>query len=207
MDIAGLVNESLAYLESNPHVAGFLIGLWAFLETAFLLGLIFPAEKILIVGSLLVARGYISPFNFLISAATGTIAGYTVSYFLGYWAGEKAIEVLLSKFKVKPEAYRKVKSFVARRGEVTLLFGRFVAVFRSVLPVVMGAFRVPFFSFTVWNIIGAFLWAGFYLFVGDLIDKVLSIIITNKILAVFLASILVGGYALWRRYGKNREKF
>ncbi|WP_457570003.1 DedA family protein [Desulfurobacterium sp.] len=205
MDVANVVNESLKYLEANPHVAGLIIGLWAFLETALLLGLIFPAEKVLILGSVLVAKGYISPVNFVLSVSIGTIAGYTVSYFFGYWAGEKTLKEVLKKFKVSSENYEKVRQFVVKRGEVTLLFGRFIAVFRSILPVVMGAFRVPFFSFTVWNVLGALLWALFYLVVGDLIDKILSIIITNKLLAAFLIFISFAGYFIWRRYGKNRE--
>ncbi|WP_456395574.1 DedA family protein [Desulfurobacterium sp.] len=206
MNIANVVNESLKYLESNPHVAGLLIGLWAFLETALLLGLIFPAEKVLILGSVLVARGYISPINFVLSVSVGTIAGYTVSYLFGYWAGEKTLKEVLKKFKVGSENYERVRQFVVEKGEVTLLFGRFIAVFRSILPVIMGAFRVPFLSFTVWNILGAFLWAAFYLVAGNLIDKILSIIITNKLLAAFLIFASFVGYFIWRRYGKNNRE-
>ncbi|WP_297446034.1 DedA family protein [Desulfurobacterium sp.] len=205
MDVANAVSESLKYLESNPHIAGLIIGLWAFLETALLLGLVFPAEKILIVGSVLVARGYISPVNFVLSVVLGTVAGYTVSFFFGYWVGERTLKQILRKFKVGSESYEKVRQFVVSKGEITLVFGRFIAVFRSILPVVMGAFKLPFISFTLWNIVGAFLWAIFYLVVGDLIDKILSIIITNKIFAVLLIAVSLAGYYFWRRYEKNRK--
>ncbi|SNR72631.1 DedA family protein [Desulfurobacterium atlanticum] len=204
MDISGIINESLRYIEANPEVAGLIIGLWAFLETALFFGLIIPAEKVLILGSILAAKGYISPLNFVFSVSLGTFLGYTVSYLFGFYLGEPAVRKFLSSLKLNGENYERVKRFVIEKGEITLLFGRFIAVVRSLLPVIIGAFKMPFLPFLLWNFIGAVLWAVFYLFLGGLIGKIISIIITHKFLGAVVAAGIVFIYYLWRRYGKDK---
>ncbi len=203
MDISGIINESLKYIEANPEIAGLIIGLWAFLETALFLGLIIPAEKILILGSVLAAKKYISPTNFIFSVSIGTFLGYTVSYFFGFYLGEPAVKKLLSSLRLNGENYEKAKRFVVERGEVTLVFGRFIAVVRSLLPIIIGAFKMSFIPFILWNLIGAVLWAVFYLFLGGLIGKAISIIITHKLLGIFIAVIAIFIFYLWRKYGKG----
>jgi len=207
VDINSIVNTSTQFLKAHPDLSCFFIGLWAFLETGLLLGLIFPAEKVLIVGSIMVAKGLISPVNYVVCVTVGTSLGYTATYFMGYFLGEELLSKVLKKFKVKEETLLKVKSFISTKGEISLLFGRFMAVVRALLPLVIGSFEAPFLKFTLFNLAGAIIWATAYLFLGDLIDKSISIIITHKLIASIFILVFAIFYVLWRKYGKDKEDF
>jgi membrane-associated protein len=198
------VEESVSFIKLHPELACLILFTWSFLETAFLLGLILPAEKVLFLSSVLASRGVISPFSFVLCVSLGTFLGYGFSYFLGYFLGEEALERLLKKFNVKEREFLKVKRFVDTKGELSLVFGRFIPVVRPVLPVVIGSFRPNYFVFSVFSGVGALLWASSYLFIGNLIDAFLSNIIKHKLLLLtFLLAIPVT-YLFWRHYGKNQ---
>ncbi len=207
MDINSIVNTSIQFLKSHPDLSCFFLGLWAFLETGLLLGLIFPAEKILIVGSIMVSKGMLSPISYVLCVTAGTSLGYTATYFMGYFLGEELLSKILKKFRVKEESYIKVKTFINTKGELSLVFGRFIAVVRALLPLVIGSFEPSFLKFTFFNILGAFLWATAYLFLGDLIDRTISIIITHKLTSSIFILVAITFYALWRKYGKDKKNF
>jgi len=204
--IYSLVESSLNYIKAHPEFACVLIFLWAFLETALLLGLILPAEKVLVVSSVLAAKGVVSPLHFVACGALGTFLGYTVSYFMGYYLGEEVLKRLLKRLGVSREAFLKTKRFVEEKGEISLLFGRFLPVVRPLLPVVIGAFRPSFLKFTLFNAGGALLWMLSYLLFGNLIGELFSIIISHKALSLAALLALALLYLIWRRYGKQGKR-
>ena len=200
-----LVESSVHFIEEHPGLTCFVLFSWSFLETAFLLGLILPAEKVLILSSVLVAKGSVSPLSFVLCVSTGTFLGYQLSYFMGYFIGEHYLLKTLSKFGVSTEDLKKVKRFVEEKGELSLIFGRFLPVIRPTLPVVIGAFKPGYLKFTIYNGIGALLWTISYLFLGNLIEKLISIIISHKLISGLALVLIAAGYIYWRKYGKNRE--
>jgi len=169
--LSPFVDKSVSFIKEHPNLSCSVLFLWSFLETAFLLGLILPAEKVLLLSSLLVARGVVSPVSYLVCVSTGTFLGYEFSYFLGYFLGEEALRKLTSKFNVRESDFERVKEFVDTKGELSLIFGRFIPVVRPLLPVVLGAFKPNYFVFSVFNGIGALLWAASYLVFGNLMEE------------------------------------
>lgn len=198
------VKESVDYLKVHPNLACLIIFSWAFLETALLLGLILPAEKVLVFSSLLAAKGVISPVHFVVCGSFGTFLGYTVSYFLGAFLGKEFLKELLFKFKVSEEGFERTRRFVEEKGELSLIFGRFIPVIRPLLPVIIGSFRPSLFKFSLFNALGALLWMLSYLLFGSLIDTLFSIIIKNKVLIIPFAVLALLLFLFWRRYGKNQ---
>jgi len=205
VEIGSLVSESVLFLKSHPELSCFLLFTWAFLETGLLLGLLLPAEKVLIVGSVLVAKGALSPFSYVLCVSAGTSLGYTATYFFGFFLGEELLSKVLKRFGVKRETFLKVKSFVERKGELSLIVGRFFAVVRALLPLVIGAFEPSFLRFTIFNVVGALIWATAYLFLGDLIERSFSIIITHKLETALVIALSLILYALWRKHGKDKK--
>ncbi len=200
-----LVNSSVHFIEEHPKFTCLVLFGWSFLETAFLLGLVLPAEKVLILSSVLVARGIISPLSFVLCVSFGTFLGYQLSYFMGYFLGEHYLGRILSRFGVSEKDFKKVKRFVESKGELSLIIGRFLPVVRPTLPVVIGAFKPGYLKFTVYNGVGALLWALSYLFLGNLIGKLISTIISHKLISVIALLLLFSAYYLWRKYGKNSQ--
>ena len=199
------VDSSLHFIKEHPKLTCLVLFGWSFLETAFLLGLILPAEKILILSSVLISKGVISPFSFVVCVSAGTFLGYQVSYFMGDFIGEHYLNRLLSKFGVSKEEFERVRRFVEKRGELSLVFGRFIPVVRPTLPVVIGAFEPDYLKFTIYNGIGALLWALSYLFIGNLIGKLISTIISHKLVSAVVIALTLLLYILWRNYGKDKK--
>ncbi len=199
------VESSLHFIEEHPKLTCLILFGWSFLETAFLLGLVLPAEKVLILSSVLVSKGVVSPVSFVLCVSAGTFLGYQLSYFMGDFIGEHYLNRLFSKFGVSEEEFEKVRRFVEKRGEVSLIFGRFIPVVRPTLPVVIGAFEPSYWKFTVYNGIGALLWAVSYLFLGNLIGKLISTIISHKLVSAVVIALTLLLYFLWRNYGKDKK--
>jgi membrane-associated protein len=177
--------------------------LWSFLETGLLLGLFLPAEKMLILTSILVSKGKVSPYCFVACMGIGTFLGYTVSYFLGALFGRRVFE----RMKVSHDHLERAESFVKKWGEVGIVIGRFFPVVRAVLPVLVGSFKPNFWVFSAFNAVGAILWALSYLFVGNLIISLFSLIIKESKFVFLLLLFFFGVFLLWRRYGKNKKLF
>ncbi|ADU96407.1 SNARE associated Golgi protein-like protein [Thermovibrio ammonificans HB-1] len=206
MDLSSLyslVNESVNFIKAHPDLACLVIFTWAFLETALLLGLLLPAEKVLLLSSLLAAKGIISPLQFLVCGTVGTFLGYTVSYFFGAMLGEELLTSVAAKFGLSEESLKKTKRFIETRGELSLVVGRFLPVVRPLLPVVIGAFRPSFLKFSLLNAVGALLWILSYLLFGNLIGYLFSFIISHKFVAIPVILLVPTLYLIWRRYGKN----
>ncbi|MEO2069057.1 MAG: DedA family protein [Desulfurobacteriaceae bacterium] len=207
MDLVNLLEGTKELIKSHPDLACFFLFLWAFLETGLLLGLLLPAEKILIVGALLVSDGTISPISFLICGTLGTFIGYTATYFMGYYIGEEVLEKNLKRLGLSKEDFLKTKKFIETKGEISLLFGRFLPVVRHLLPLVIGTFRPPLRKYTFFNLLGATLWISSYILMGNLLKAFFSFIITHKLLGVGILTILLSFYLVWRKYGKNKKLF
>jgi len=210
VDIASLtrfVEESVNFLKQHPELSCSIVFLWAFLETALMLGLFLPAEKVLIVASLLASKGTVSPLSFIACGSIGTFLGYSVSYFFGILLGEEFLLRLLKRLKVSKKDFEKTKKFVEQKGELSLVFGRFIPVVRPILPVVIGIFKPQFGKFTVYNGLGAVLWMTSYLLLGNLLEKLFSFIISHKAVSLVLSVILLALFVVWRKYGKNKELF
>ncbi len=208
MDFNGLLHTSIEFIKAHPNLSCTMLFLWAFLETGFLLGLLLPAEKLLIMASLLVSQKIVSPVSFFVCGVAGTVLGYSVSFFLGYILGEEVLKKHTEFFKVDEKTFFKAKTFIETKGELSLVIGRFIPVLRAVLPVVIGAFKPEFGKFTLFNIAGAVLWIGSYLLVGNLIGSLFSFIISHGGIAGAAALVVLFlFYALWRKYGKNTKLF
>ena len=202
MDLHNALELSLNFVKAHPELSCVMLFSWAFLETGALLGLILPAEKLLIMASLLVSNGTVSPVSFLLCGTAGTFLGYGVSFYLGKLFGEE----LFKKAKVNPETIEKTRQFVETKGEFSLIFGRFIPVVRAVLPVVIGAFHPGVKKFAVLNAVGAVLWIASYLLLGNLMGKAISFIISHGWTSGLAAAAAAAGvYFLWRRYGKNTK--
>jgi membrane-associated protein len=207
VDLVNLLEGTKELIKSHPDLACFFLFLWAFLETGLLLGLILPAEKILIVGALLVSDGTISPVSFLLCGTLGTFIGYTATYFMGYYIGEEVLEKNLKHLKLSKEDILKTKRFIETKGEISLLFGRFLPVVRHFLPLVIGSFRPSLKKYTLFNLVGAILWVSSYIVMGNLLKVFFSFIITHKLLGIASLLILLLLYLGWRKYGKNKKLF
>jgi membrane-associated protein len=139
------------------------IGLIAiiFFESGLLLGLIFPGDSLLFTAGLFAATG---KFGLNIAAVSGgailaAIAGAQV----GYWIGKKYGPALFKRPDsriFKAEYVERSEEFFDKHGSATILLARFLPFVRTLVPPLAGIAKMDLRRFTVFNVIGAFLWAG-----------------------------------------------
>jgi membrane-associated protein len=101
------------------------------------------------------------------------ILGDQVGYWIGTWFGKSLYawkDRSLLGIPIFKQAYlRKTEEFYGRWGTFFIVAGRWVPIVRTFAPIVAGIIRMPFRTFIVYNVLGAFTWvwsmvlAGYFL--------------------------------------------
>jgi membrane protein DedA with SNARE-associated domain len=139
MDYLG--TQILAFIETNPGWAMFVIGLTAFGESFVFLSLLFPGTTILIAAGALISAGILDPISSVIAGIVGAVLGDSVSF----WFGQKFGPLLpkIWPFRGHPERLTHGISFFKRYGGSSIFIGRFFGPLRAVVPLAAGMMNMP----------------------------------------------------------------
>jgi membrane-associated protein len=183
------------------------IGLIAiiFAESGLLLGIIFPGDSLLFTAGLFAATG---KFGLNIAAVAGgaflaAVLGAQVGYWIGRRYGPRLFQRPDSRI-FKSEYVERSKVFFEKHGAKAIVLARFVPFVRTLAPPMAGMGQMDVRQFTIFNVVGAFLWAlgvtmlGY--FAGDLIpkDKVDTYLL--PIIAVIILISLIPPFLEWRKH-------
>ncbi|MDN6537034.1 MAG: DedA family protein [Corynebacterium variabile] len=171
-------------LLSSFGLAGIMIII--FMETGILIGFIFPGDTLLFTAGIMAASD--NPFAPLwalcLCIPMAAVIGDQVGYTLGRRYGQAALESRVLNW-IGPDAVTKTEEFFSRYGPFTVLIARFIAVVRTLAPLVAGIAKMPRAAFTFWSVIGCFAWGagitvlGFLLggipFVRDYLDLIVIV--------------------------------
>ena len=159
------------FIRNYGFFAYFIIFFSIFAETGFVVTPFFPGDSLLIVVGVLASSGIISletAFLLLIPAA---ILGNTSNYFIGRWLGPKIFHQekipILSR-----EQLIKAHNFYEKYGAVTILVSRFLPIIRTLAPFAAGIGKMPFWKFSLFNIMGCLLWIFAFIFTGYFFGKI-----------------------------------
>ena len=177
-----------------------------FAETGLLVGFFLPGDTLLFFTGVLVLSGVIVQPLWLVIALVIIAAalGDQLGYVIGRRAGPPIFDRRESGFFSRRSVTR-TQSFFERFGPIAVTLARFVPVIRTFAPVAAGVGRMPRRLFTVFNLVGAALWAtalillGFFLahipgvadFAARYIDTILIGIVVLSIAPVIVRSIRV----------------
>ncbi|MEV6944906.1 DedA family protein [Streptomyces sp. NPDC051172] len=127
-----------------------------FAEDALFFGFVLPGETAVIVGGVLARRGNVELVWLTLAVVLAAIAGDSIGYEIGRRAGPP----LLSRGPLRRRAERveKARDLIRRRGPAAVFVGRFVALFRSLVPAMAGASSMPYRRFLLYNALGGLLW-------------------------------------------------
>lgn len=138
-----------------------------FLEAAAFIGLVVPGETALLVSGALAAHGGVSIWILLVLAALGAVLGDSVGYWLGRRYGGRMQSTRLGRW-VGAERWGRADAFVARRGPVAVVVGRWVGILRALVPPAAGMARMPYRRFLWANVLGGVGWVAGVLALGFL---------------------------------------
>ncbi len=162
-------------------------GLWlvaaiVFAESGLLFGFFLPGDSLLFITGFLASKpeglphiGQPLPIVVLV-VFVAAVAGDQVGYIFGRSVGPSLFQRPKSRL-FNPANVVKAHAFFERHGAKTIVLARFVPIVRTFAPIVAGVAGMKYRVFTIYNIIGAGLWAagltmlGYYLGQVDVVRK------------------------------------
>jgi membrane protein DedA with SNARE-associated domain/membrane-associated phospholipid phosphatase len=143
-----------------------LVGGLAFAETGAFLGFIAPGETAVIVGGLVAGQGKISLIVLIGVVWACAVLGDLTSYALGRRLGRAWLIAHGARLQITEERMDQVQGFFERRGNVTILVGRFVGFVRPLLPFIAGASRMPLMRYLRYDVLAAGAWSVTFCVLG-----------------------------------------
>lgn len=181
----------------------FVLFLITFMETGLVIFPWLPGESLIFVASSLAALNTnsiklsILICGFFIAAFVGDIVNYTI--------GTKLIKLPWLAKRVEGPNWDQAKEFFDRHGIMAVIFGRFVPLIRTFVPLISGSAGFKFTRFVVGNIIGTFLWVmiaaltGYYFGTIPFVKQHFSLILLCIIAVLMLPALILALNRLIRR--------
>jgi membrane protein DedA with SNARE-associated domain len=156
----------LAYLAPVLDHYGYLaVGGFITLED---FGVPVPGETILIAAAVYAGAGRLSIVTVGLIAVLAAVIGDNIGYAIGFFGG-RALVLRYGRYVwLTSERMEKAERFFDRYGGVVVTGARFVEGLRQANGIVAGIIRMPWRRFLAFNALGAVLWVGTWVTIGDL---------------------------------------
>ncbi len=105
------------------------------------------------------------------AAATGAILGDNLGYLIGRGIGFRVLQRHGHYVFLTPERLEVGRRLFQRHGGKVVLFGRFIAILRTLAALLAGANRMDWRHFLFWNAAGGIAWSSAYGFGAYLLGK------------------------------------
>jgi len=144
-----------------------IIAAIAFAETGLLLGFFLPGDTLLFFTGVLTLTGHIPQPLWLIIVVVAIAAslGDQLGYVIGRRGGPAVFERRESGLFSHASVVR-TEAFFTRFGPAAVMLARFVAVVRTFAPVAAGVGKMRWATFTLFNVVGAAVWATAVILLG-----------------------------------------
>jgi len=168
-------HQVLEFIRLHQAWAPPIVMLLAFGESLAFISLLLPAWAALVGMGALISAGEINFWPIWIAASVGAALGDWLSYWIGRKLEHTAQNVWpLSRY---PKLIPKGEAFMHKWGIAGIFIGRFFGPLRASVPLVAGIFAMPFWRFQIANVTSAFIWAAVLLTLGDVVAKIINLII------------------------------
>jgi membrane-associated protein len=155
------------FADIGPLLLYFIVGANVFVQSALVIGFVLPGSSILFSAGLVAATEENVSISALLTvifmaAFIGNQVGFVIGRVLGRSYLSKRRSPALQK------VIRKCESFYEKSGWWSVVAARFVPWVRTLLPLIAGASKMPYYQFLSANILGALAWgvgitlAGYY---------------------------------------------
>jgi membrane-associated protein len=166
------MNELLALFHNltNPdwiiqHGGLYIILFIVFAETGLFIGFFLPGDTLLFIAGMLIANAVMPDsaplFSLLYWTFLISLAGILGNY-LGYWFGNKFGDMLQHKDSrlFKRKYLMQAHDFYEKKGGSAIVLARFLPIVRTFAPIVAGMVKMDGRKFSLYNILGSFIWVG-----------------------------------------------
>ncbi len=154
-----------------------------------------PSEAVMPFVGFLVADGKWNLWYAILATSTGSIAGSSISYAMGYYGGKPFVLKVGKYLFLNEHDLKRTEDFFSRRqGTWTLFLSRFIPVVRHLVSVPAGTGKMKLLPFILATLIGATLWNTFLLFCGMYLREHWRVVQTysHQIDIVVVAALVLG---------------
>lgn len=172
-----------------------------FAETGLIVLSFLPGDSLLFTVGLLTATGFVD-FPIWVTASVifvAAFAGDQLAYVLGRKAGPAIFKREQSRF-FNPANVERTNAFFDKHGGKAIILARFLPVFRAFVPVAAGVGRMPYRTFIIFNLIGAFLWGVGLTLVGFFLGQIDFVATYSEFFIIGI--ILISGIPILLELGK-----
>lgn len=174
-----------------------------FVETGLVVFPFLPGESIIFISSTLAARDSffldirLLFLVFFFAALIGDTVDFEIGRHLGRWR--------FIKRHIPEERLQHVTNFFVRHGGKTVIFGRFIPMIRTFVPLIAGMFKMGHPRFAIYNFIGVLLWVGtgsfcgYYLGALPFVQEHFSLILLSIVLIALIPSFSAGLFNLMKK--------
>ena len=141
----------------DPVLRTLFAGFGMMLETSVFVGLVVPGDTIALVS----AVGVTTPPEFVwlvVALVIGAIAGESIGFFLGRWAGPRIRASRLGR-KLGERNWRIAEHYLGERGGIAVFLSRFLPVLHSLIPLSAGMAGMRYRRFVAWTASASVVWA------------------------------------------------
>jgi len=135
-----------------------------FMETGFVITPFLPGDSLLFAAGTFAAIGSLNVWLLWAVCFVAAVLGDTVNYWIGSKIGPRAFDGNV-RF-LKKEYLDKTQRFYDKHGGKTIVLARFVPIVRTFAPFVAGVGTMEYRRFITYNVVGAFLWTGIFIWLG-----------------------------------------
>lgn len=131
-----------------------------------------PSEIILPLAGFTASRGGMSLAAAIGWSTAGSVAGAVVLYAVGALLGRERTRAIAARVPlVRVADVDRTEAWFARHGRKTVLLGRLVPIFRSLISIPAGIERMPMLTFLVWTAVGSLCWNTALIVAGYLLGE------------------------------------
>ncbi|MDP4548321.1 bifunctional DedA family/phosphatase PAP2 family protein [Marinobacter sp. MDS2] len=166
------LNDATAWVAANPGWLALALAATAFIESLAVAGIIVPGVAMLFAFAALAGKSGMPLAEALVWAGVGAVAGDVLSFAIGRMLQGRLHSVWpLSRY---PKLLARGESFFHAHGGKSVIIGRFVGPIRPIIPLIAGAFYMPWQRFLLFNLLSAVGWALTYILPGYLVGAALA---------------------------------
>lgn len=210
MEFLHLVIDFILHIDVHLSELFSQYGLWIygilfliiFCETGLVVTPFLPGDSLLFATGALVAISASAGLDINVMALlviSAAILGNIVNYTVGRFFGTQLFRNPNSKI-FRRDYLDKAHTFYEKHGAVAIILTRFVPIIRTFAPFVAGMSGMKYPKFIAYNIIGALLWVGIFLYAGYFFGNIPSVRknFTMVILAILVVSVMPIIYEVWK---------
>jgi membrane-associated protein len=190
INVSQLLKDSM---KSMGYWSYLVVWFIIFAESGLFFGFFLPGDSLLITTGFLCSTGstpwdiFVMSFGCFVAA----VVGDNVGYYTGRRYGRKLFEKEDSAI-FKKEYLIAAQDFYDKKGAITIVIARFLAIVRTFAPIVAGAAAMNYRIFLTYNIVGGLLWAVGLNLVGYYFGQILADMVGEANVEKYLIGITIG---------------